>query len=290
MRTIVSYADPSPSLLRYRFERLWLKPSVRQLMRLWLPLGVVGLSIWMAFNNAAVRQTVQVKGAQMYEALAARPELQVTHVVFSDVSDDLQQQILTVTGVELPISSLELDVGALKQAVETLDAVKAAQVRVLGGGTLEILTVERDPVVVWRDGDTLRLVDGEGHRVADIARRSARGDLPLIVGLGAGLNVSEAMNLVRVADPISDRVRGLVRVGERRWDLVLDRGQTIMLPEHGAVSAMRRVIALHQAEDLLNRDVVTVDMRNGERPVLRLTDEAITELRRLRTQVRGEDA
>ncbi len=290
MRTIVSYADPSPSLLRYRFERLWLKPSVRQLMRLWLPLGVVGLSIWMAFNNAAVRQTVQVKGAQMYEALAARPELQVTHVVFSDVSDDLQQQILTVTGVELPVSSLELDVGALKQAVETLDAVKTAQVRVLGGGTLEILTVERDPVVVWRDGDTLRLVDSEGHRVADIARRSARGDLPLIVGLGAGLNVSEAMNLVRVADPISDRVRGLVRVGERRWDLVLDRGQTIMLPEHGAVSAMRRVIALHQAEDLLNRDVVTVDMRNGERPVLRLTDEAITELRRLRTQVRGEDA
>lgn len=290
MRAVVPYADPSPSRLRYRFERLWLKPSVRQLVRLWLPLGIVSLLTLAASNNDAIRQAVQVKSTQMYETVAARPELQVTQVTFPDVSDDLQQQILTVTGLELPVSSLELDVAALKRAVETLDAVETAQVRVLGGGTLEILTVERDPVVVWRDGDVLRLIDGEGHRVADIARRSARGDLPLIVGLGAELEVAEAMNLVRVAGPISDRVRGLVRVGERRWDLVLDRGQTVMLPEYGAVSALRRVIALHQAEDLLSRDVIVIDMRNGERPVLRLTDEAISELRRLRTEVRGEDA
>ena len=290
MRAVVPYADPSPSLLRYRFERLWLKPSVRQLVRLWLPLGCAILAIFVASSNETIRQTVRLESAKLYEAAAARPELQVTHAVFPDVSDDLQMQILTVTGLDLPISSLDLDVAVLKTAIETLDAVESVQVRVLGGGMLEILTVERDPAVVWRDGDALRLIDIEGRRVADIARRSARGDLPLLVGLGAELEVTEAMNLVRVADPISGRVRGLVRVGERRWNLVLDRGQTIMLPEHGAVSALRRVIALHQAEDLLNRDVTVVDMRNGERPVLRLTDEAISELRRLRTEIRGEDA
>ncbi len=290
MRAVVPYADPSPSLLRYRFERLWLKPSIRQLVRLWLPLVTAGLVIFSASNNEGIREFFQTKSTQMYEAMAARPELQVTQVIFPGVSDDLQQQILTVTGLELPVSSLKLDVAALKLAVETLDAVETAQVRVLGGGSLEILTVERDPVVVWRDGDVLRLIDTEGRRVADIARRSARVDLPLIVGLGAELEVGEAMNLMRVADPISDRIRGLVRIGERRWNLVLDRGQTIMLPEFGAVSALRRVMALHQAEDLLSRDILSVDMRNADRPILRLTDEAISELRRLRTEVRGEDA
>jgi len=93
-----------------------------------------------------------------------------------------------------------------------------------------------------------------------------------------------------VAGPISERLRGLVRIGERRWNLVLDRGQTIMLPEFGAVSALRRVMDLNQSEDLLNRDVLTVDMRNSNRPVLRLTDEAISKLRRLRIEVQGEDA
>ena len=251
---------------------------------------VAGTVIFSVSNNDTIREIFQTKSTQMYEAVSARPELQVTKVVFPDVSDDLQQQILTVTGLKFPISSMKLDVGALKRAVETLDAVETAQVRVLGGGALEILTVERDPIMVWRDGDVLRLIDNEGRRVADIARRSARVDLPLIVGLGADLEVAEAMNLIRVAAPISDRVRGLVRIGERRWNLVLDRGQTIMLPEFGAVSALRRVIGLHQAEDLLNRDVLSVDMRNSNRPILRLTDKAISELRRLRTEVKGEDA
>lgn len=290
MRAVVPYNDPSPSRLRYRFERLWLKQSVRQFVRVWLPLGAASLAILAASSNVAIREAVQSKSSQIYESVAARTELQVTQVTFPDVSDDLQQQILMVTGLKLPVSSLELDVVALKRAVETLDAVESARVRVMGGGTLEILTVERTPVIVWRDGETLRLMDGEGNRVADIARRSARGDLPLIVGPGAELMIPEAMMLVQVSSPVTERVRGLVRVGERRWDVVLGRGQTIMLPERGAVSALRRVMALHQAEDLLNRDVVVVDMRNGNRPVLRLSDEAIAELRRLRTVVRGEDA
>lgn len=290
MRAVVQYSDPSPSRLRYRFERLWLKPSVRQFVRLWLPLGLAGLVIFSVSNNQLIRDAVQTKGSQIYNTLAARPEFQVSHAVFPNVSDDLQQQILMVTGLELPISSMQLDVAALKRAVESLDAVETAQVRVLGAGALEITTVERTPSIVWRDDDVLRLLDTDGNRVADIARRSARGDLPLIVGVGAETAVAEAITLVEVAGPISERVRGFVRVGERRWDMVLDRGQTIMLPESGSISALRRVMALHQAEDLLNRDVVVVDMRTGERPVLRLTEEAIAELRRLRTAVRGEDA
>jgi cell division protein FtsQ len=290
MRALVPYADPSPSRIRYRFERLWLKPSVRQFIRLWLPLGIAGFAILSASNSDAIREAVHSKGLQIYNSVAARPELQVTHAVFPGLSDDLQQQILMITGLEFPISSMQMDVAALKIAIESLDAVETAQVQILGAGALEITTVERTPSVVWRDGDVLRLMDNEGNRVADIARRSARGELPLVVGIGAETAIAEAITLVRVSASISDRVRGFVRVGERRWDLVLDRGQTIMLPERGAVSALRRVMALNNAEDLLNRDVVIIDMRNGTRPVLRLTDEAIIELRRLRTTVRGEDA
>jgi len=290
MLPVARYSDPSPSRFRYRFERLWLKSSVRQVVRIWLPLAIAGGAFWVASNDPVILEAVQTKWTQAYDTVAARPELQVSGVVFADVSEDLQQQILAVTGIELPISSLALDVTKVKAAIETLDAVQSAEVRVLGGGMLEIATVERAPVVVWRDGDSLRLVDADGHRVADIARRSARGDLPLIVGMGAEAVVGEAISLVDVIAPVADRLRGFVRVGERRWDVVLDRGQTIMLPEYGAMTALRRVVALHQAEDLLNRDVTVVDMRNGERPVLRLTDEAIAELRRLRAEVRGEDA
>ena len=290
MLPVTHYNDPSPSKARYRVERVWLKPSVRKFVRLWLPVLLVSSAAISAANNPAVQKSVQDGLASFRTTVAERPELQVTTVDFMEISDDLQQQILAVTGLELPVSSLDLDVVRLKEVVEQLDAVNAVEVRVHSDGTLQINAVERQPTMVWRDENTLRLIDDEGNRVAIIARRSARGDLPLIVGEGAELAVNEVNELLQVAAPIADRLRGFVRVGERRWDLVLDRGQTVMLPETGAVTALRRVIALHQAQDLLNRDVSVIDFRNGERPVLRLTESAISELRRLRTLVRGEDA
>ncbi len=286
----MKYADPAPSLLRYRFERLWLKPSVRRTVRLWLPLAVVAGGIWMAAHNPAVQGATQQGWNALRDTVAARPELQVDTLEFPDVSPDLQAQIQALVPLDLPKSAIDLKVADIKAAIETLDAVKQAEVRITGNGTLEIRALERRPVLVWRDGNTLRLVDETGHKVAELARRNARPDLPLIAGKGADAAVAEAMKLFETATPIAARLRGFVRVGERRWDVVLDRGQTIMLPENGAITALRHVLELHKADDLLNRDIIVVDMRNPDRPVLRLTETAIEELRRLRAKVRGEDA
>jgi len=87
---------------------------------------------------------------------------------------------------------------------------------------------------------------------------------------------------VDVAEPIRDRVHGLVRISELRWDLVLDRDQRIMLPKNGAGPALDRVIALNEAQDLLSRDIARVDIRNGDRPTVRLTAGALDDMRVLK--------
>ncbi|MDZ7909564.1 MAG: cell division protein FtsQ/DivIB [Gemmobacter sp.] len=44
-------------------------------------------------------------------------------------------------------------------------------------------------------------------------------------------------------------------MGERRWDIVLDRNQRILLPAKEPVRALERLLALDKAEDLLKRDI-----------------------------------
>ena len=162
--------------------------------------------------------------------------------------------------------------------------------RALPSGVLEIRAIERVPVVVWRSQDGLELLDQNGVRVAEIDSRLRRPDLPLIAGAGADGHVPEALALLGEARPVAERVRGLVRVGERRWDLVLDRDQVVRLPEADPVAALGRVMALDAAEDLLERDLTVVDMRDPRRPMLRLTEHAVAELERLRAATTGEDA
>lgn len=147
---------------------------------------------------------------------------------------------------------------------------------------MQVTVTERDPVILWRSREGLDLVDAQGFVIARAKTRQLHPDLPLMAGKGAEDHVAEALAIFAAAGPLGNRVRGVVRVGERRWDVVLDRGQKIMLPETGAVQALERVIALSQAQDMLSRDLEVVDMRLSTRPTIRIAQRAVDEWWRIR--------
>ena len=261
--------DPAPSRLRYRYQRLMLTPLFRQTVRVGLPAFALVLAggIWM--GDEANRTALADWAAGLRESVEHRPEFMVRRLDVQGADLALARAISEAMDLEFPVSSFDLDLDALKVAVTDLTAVKSAVVRVRAGGTLRIDVVQREPVAIWRHTDGLRLLDAEGVMTGMIPERSDRADLPLIAGDGARRASAEAMALFAASAPISDRVRGLVRMGERRWDVILEGGQRILLPEDGAVPALERVIALHEAQNLLGLDITTVDLRNPQRVTVR---------------------
>jgi cell division protein FtsQ len=282
--------DPAPSRLRYKLTRLWLRPGFRRATNLGVPAVVGLLAAWTLMAEYDVKAQAVALADRVREAIIDRPQFVITEITVPDVSRDLAEQIRVAAFVHLPVSSLALDVGAVRERVESLAAVERARVKALASGVLEIRAIERVPVVVWRSGDGLELLDQNGVRVAEIDSRLRRPDLPLIAGAGAESHVPEALALLAETGPVAERVRGLVRVGERRWDLVLDRDQVVKLPEAEPGPALARVMAMAKGEDLLKRDVAVVDMRDPRRPMLRLTEHAMADIERLKKTAAGEDA
>lgn len=282
--------DPAPSRWAYRLHRLWLTPLARTVILRGLPAFVV--IVWLGgwASEPARVEAVRVQIEALRAAVAARPEFAVRDLRITGASQELAADITEVVGLDFPVSALDLDLEPLRDAVAGLDAVASVELRVVAGGVLQLDVIARRPAVVWRREDGLELLDAQGFRVGVIAAREERHDLPLIAGEGAERAVPEALTLFRAARPVAARLRGLVRVGGRRWDVVLDRDQRILLPETGAPAALEQVIALDDAQDLLARDVVRIDMRNPTRPVLRLSAHALRELERLRSLASGEDA
>jgi cell division protein FtsQ len=271
--------DPSPTVWSYRYQRLMLTPLYRFGLRVGAPVLLVVAFAWAWFANDANRSWVTGEIAEWREAFEERPEFLVTGMDVTGANAAVRLAIEDIVTLEFPTSSWRLDLDAIRTQVTELTAVKDATVRVRPGGVLEIAVTERIPVAVWRYTDGLRLIDAEGAMTGMIAERADRSDLPLIAGDGAKEHIAEALELFAAAKPIATRVRGLVRMGERRWDMVLDRDQRIMLPEENAVAAMHRVVALDQAQEMLARDVVVVDMRLGARPTLRLNQPALNVIR-----------
>ena len=285
--------DPAPTLWSYRYQRLMLTPAYRRLLHVGLPCAAaaVACSLWLA--DGANRASLQAAWATALDRVQERPQFMVASVRVSGADEPLARAIGQVLQLDLPRSSFDLDLGAIRGQVVALTAVRDARVRLIpgaagagagapaAGATLEVAVDQREPVAVWRHSDGLRLIDAEGAMTGMIATRAVRADLPLIAGDGARDAIGEALALFEAAAPIAPRVRGLVRMGERRWDMVLDREVRILLPSEDPAAALSRVVALHQAEELLDRDVAVVDMRLGSRPTIRLGQPALNVIRNL---------
>ena len=280
--------DPAPSRLKYRMERLMLTPLFRLVLRFGLPcLLTFGIaSWWLSVDDN--RMKIIDTYSDLRSQVESRPEFMVNMMVVDGASEIVADGIRQMLPLDFPISSFDLDLEAMREVVASLDPVKSARLYVRQGNVLQVDVVERIPVVLWRNERGLQLLDNEGVLVGPAFVRADWPELPLIVGDGANAHVTEALDLVAAAEPLSSRLRGLVRMGERRWDVVLDRDQRILLPEADAVQALERVIAMDQAVDMLERDLVAVDLRLPNRPTLRMTDGAVQELIRIRAIEAGE--
>ncbi|PPB80147.1 cell division protein FtsQ [Albidovulum inexpectatum] len=280
--------DPAPSRLAYRMERLWLTPAFRHAVRVGMPVMAVLMAGIVWLSDADRREAMSARLSELRESFENRPEFMVGLIAVEGASPAVDSAIRQMVPFQLPVSSFRLDLDALRARIERIDAVARAELAIRKGGVLQVQITERQPVILWRTAGGLEMLDETGHRVATLLDRTARPDLPVITGEGADAHVPEALAILRAARPIAARIRGLVRVGERRWDIVLDGDRRILLPQDGAIEAVRRVVAIDRAEDLLGRAISVVDLRNPGRPTLRLAPERVAQFTSSDVEVTGQ--
>ncbi|MGV8985282.1 MAG: cell division protein FtsQ/DivIB [Cypionkella sp.] len=271
--------DPAPSRWAYRMQRLWLTPLFRVTMRVGMPAFFVVLALGIYLSDATRRDAFANFAVATKDKVAERPMFMVNLLSIDGASPELADAVRSKLNLQLPQSSLTLDLDAVRVSAERLDAVDSAVVRLGAGNVLQVTISERHPAWVWRTESGVMLLDAAGHRIAGLAARDDRADLPLVAGVGADQAVSEAQAILAAARPWTSRIRGLVRISARRWDLVLDRDQRILLPADSPVAAVEGLIAMDRAENILARDLTVVDLRNPLRPVLRLAQPALDALR-----------
>lgn len=287
MQPVIKPHDPSPSRWSYRFQRLMLTPFFRVLLRVGVPFCFAFGLVTAYFGNEDRQEKIVLALTDIRHQIETRPEFMVELLAIEGASADVEEDIREIFPFDFPASSFDIDIDHVHEMITGLPAVRSADVRVRKGGTLVVSVSERVPVAVWRTWDELALVDADGFVVSELAARSDRADLPVIAGEGGNADVPGAVAILDAARPLGERVLGLVRMGERRWDVVLDNDQRILLPEVGAVRALERVLVLNKTQDMLARDLTVVDMRLAGRPTVRLNQPAADTWWRVRKSMTG---
>jgi cell division protein FtsQ len=69
---------------------------------------------------------------------------------------------------------------------------------------------------------------------------------------------------------IRPRVTAAVFVGQRRWNLRLDNGVEVRLPEEGADAALAHLAKLDREQQILAREIDAIDLRFPDKLIVRL--------------------
>ena len=157
-------------------------------------------------------------------------------------------------------SLFHFDIVSARQRIEELDWVDQASVTRLWPNSIHISLVERLPIAIWQLEGELRLIDRTGQVISS-EYLTEFGNLPHIVGVGAAEAASDFLNLMSQYPFINSRVRAAIRVGARRWNLRLDSGVDVKLPDQGEHEALQLMTELEEQHRILARDLSEIDLR-----------------------------
>ncbi len=200
--------------------------------------------------------------------------LAVDSVRISGQSETSEIEVLDSLALGPHASIVTLDLGDARTRIEALPWVARATLQKVYPDTLKVAIEEKKPFALWQRGPVTTIIDERGAVIAPLADARYAG-LPRVVGVGANERVHEVLDLVRPFTAIAGRMRGAVLVSERRWNIVLDDGVTILLPQDKPEEALQKLAAAEAKNGLLERDIVSVDLRLDDRLYVRLAPEAM---------------
>lgn len=155
-----------------------------------------------------------------------------------------------------------------KAMIEKLSWVKKAHIERRLPDTIYIRLEERKPLALWQRNQKLALIDDEGVILTDQNLDHFR-HLMIVVGDEAPVRASELISMLDAEPVIEERVEAATLISGRRWDLKLKSGADVKLPEEELGVALRRLAINHEEEALLDKDVLSIDVREEGRITVR---------------------
>ena len=134
--------------------------------------------------------------------------------------------------------------------------------------TLLVDIVEREPAAVWQDQGQLTLIDKDGVLLEPVDP-GKMPDLPFVIGPGADRQEPAYQKLMASAPALKGKVKAAAWVGNRRWDLTFESGETLALPQDGAAAALMKFAEMDRTSPLLGKGWLRFDLRDPTKLVAR---------------------
>ena len=158
---------------------------------------------------------------------------------------------------------------ALREKIEDIRKVKKAFVKFSTDGLVIVNVIERKEAVVFFNNDLYEVLDSNGVILSIKQNYEGLSSFPLLVGKDASKNINALLALVNEIGSYQSEVLYYEWVGERRWDIHMKSELVFKLPENNVNEGLKVMRMFLSETNKLSKTVVSVDLRNIDKPIIR---------------------
>ena len=215
--------------------------------------GVIGRSI------GAVNRTI--------DAVTANAGFGISEIHITGNRRTPYSQVLEVLGMKPGQSIFSADVWQARNRLAHLEWIATAEVHRRYPDAIFVTLVEKRPFALWQAP-----TDAHGEAPIWVVERNGKlitthdvekfRRLPKLVGSGAPAAAADLVDAVATHRAIAARIAAYARQSERRWNLILDDGVVVQLPETGWQKELDALEHLIIDGGILERDITEIDLRS----------------------------
>ncbi len=196
------------------------------------------------------------------DTVAADAGFGLTSVHLSGNHRTPPKTILAALGFAPGQSIFTADLQAARARLMRLPWVADAQVSRTYPDSVSVAIVEKRPFALWESTHGLYVVERSGAPIVHVKPADYK-HLPLFLGdvPKGGADLADAIATHRA---VAARVRAMQRVSGRRWNLLLDDGVIVKLPEQDWASQLGVLEKLIVEKGVLERNISEIDLRSPD--------------------------
>lgn len=232
----------------------------RKLM-FWMSAGMIGLTLLAAlFASGVVGRTIHRTNAAI-DGFIADAGFGVNQVHLAGNIRTPAATIMAVLGLNPGQSIFGVDLEAAHARLMRLPWVAKAEVQRRYPDDIAVTIVEKVPYARWQSPTALYVVERSGKPITTEGVDKF-SDLPLLLGQGAPEAAPPIVAAVARHRGVKARVQAYQFQSGRRWNLLLNDGVTVKLPETGWDKQLDALEHLIVDKGILEDDIREIDLRS----------------------------
>jgi len=259
---------------RKKAQRQALQPQgIHRYKGIIIGMGLFVLGIWGYFHGPALISEV----SHSFELAFAGAGFKLEDVVVEGRMRTDKGLILKKLGLTRGNPLLSINLADAKTKLEELSWIKSVRVERRFPDTLFIRISEKEPVALWvNQAKKTYLLDRDGEMVETEDAHKYKS-LLVVSGHNAPKEIGKLLAILEKFPDLKSRVTAATHLRANRWDIRLDDSLDIKLPEKEADRALVYLLDLEKTHHLMEKKIMSIDLRLPGQMILRLTPEGAQE-------------